>query len=64
MLDGERQSLITELDVIHGAGGPWYGFEKLTSPATEKSAKTANAHISADNPSDSDSGTEPIIIRC
>ena len=64
MLDGERQSLTTELDVIYGAGDPWYGFEKLTPPATEKSANTANAHVSADDPSDLDSGTEPIIIRC
>lgn len=39
MSDDERQSLITELDVVYGDGDPWYGFERLSPPTTEKSAR-------------------------
>jgi hypothetical protein len=46
MSDDERQSLITELDVIYGDGDPWYGFEKLTPPTTEKSANRESVSIS------------------
>lgn len=44
--DGERQSLITELDVVYGDGDPWYGFEKLSPPTTEKSANRESVSIS------------------
>lgn len=41
----ERQSLITELDVVYGDGDPWYGFEKLSPPTTEKSARAESVSI-------------------
>jgi hypothetical protein len=41
----ERQSLITELDVIYGDGDPWYGFERLSPPTTEKSARSEDVSI-------------------
>ncbi|KAF8266128.1 Metallo-dependent phosphatase-like protein [Lactarius quietus] len=45
MSEDERQSLITELDVIYGDGDPWYGFEKLTPPTMQKSAKIESVSI-------------------
>jgi hypothetical protein len=44
--DDERQSLITELDVLYGEGAPWYGFERLSPPTTEKSARSESVSIS------------------
>ncbi|KAI0271916.1 Metallo-dependent phosphatase [Russula aff. rugulosa BPL654] len=41
----ERQSLITELDVVYGDGDPWYGFERLSPPTTEKSARAESVSI-------------------
>jgi hypothetical protein len=43
--DDERQSLVTELDVIYGDGDTWYGFERLAPPTTEKSARSENVSI-------------------
>jgi hypothetical protein len=45
MSDDDRQSLITELDVIFGDGDPWYGFEKLSPPTMEKTARTESVSI-------------------
>jgi len=45
MSDDERQSLITELDVVYGDGEPWYGFERLSPPTTEKSARSESVSI-------------------
>ena len=45
MSDDERKSLITELDVVYGDGDPWYGFERLTPPTMEKSARSENVSI-------------------
>jgi hypothetical protein len=45
MSDDERQSLITELDVVYGDGNPWYGFERLTPPTMEKSARSENVSL-------------------
>jgi hypothetical protein len=45
MSDDERQSLITELDVVYGDGDPWYGFERLSPPTMEKSARSENVSI-------------------
>jgi hypothetical protein len=41
----ERQSLITELDVVYGDGDPWYGFERLSPPTTEKSPRAESVSI-------------------
>ena len=41
----ERQSLITELDVVYGDGDPWYGFERLSPPTMEKSAHAESVSI-------------------
>jgi hypothetical protein len=41
----ERQSLITELDVVYGDGDPWYGFERLSPPTTEKSTRAESVSI-------------------
>jgi len=46
MSDDEHQSLITELDVLYGDGEPWYGFERLSPPTTEKSARSETVSIS------------------
>jgi hypothetical protein len=43
--EDERQSLITELDVVYGDGDPWYGFERLSPPTTEKSARGESVSI-------------------
>jgi hypothetical protein len=43
--EDERQSLITELDVVYGDGDPWYGFERLSPPTTEKSARDESVSI-------------------
>ena len=45
MSDDEQQSLITELDVVYGDGDPWYGFERLSPPTTQKSARSENVSI-------------------
>jgi hypothetical protein len=45
MSDDERQSLITELDVVYGDGDPWYGFERLSPPTTEKSARAESVSL-------------------
>ncbi|KAI9435260.1 Metallo-dependent phosphatase [Lactarius indigo] len=45
MTDDERQALITELDVVYGDGDPWYGFERLSPPTTEKSARSESVSI-------------------
>src|SRR6266404_9350017 len=45
MSDDERQSLITEVDVIYGDGEPRYGFERLSPPTTEKSARSVPVSI-------------------
>ncbi len=41
----ERQSLVTELDVVYGDGDPWYGFERLSPPTTEKSERAESVSI-------------------
>jgi len=41
----ERQSLITELDVVYGDGDPWYGFERLSPPTTEGSTRDESVSI-------------------
>lgn len=41
----ERRSLITELDVVYGDGDPWYGFERLSPPTTEKSVRAESVSI-------------------
>ncbi|KAH9990180.1 Metallo-dependent phosphatase [Russula vinacea] len=43
--EDERQSLITELDVVYGDGDPWYGFERLSPPTTEQSARGESVSI-------------------
>jgi hypothetical protein len=43
--EAEKQSLITELDVVYGDGDPWYGFERLSPPTTEKSARAESVSI-------------------
>ncbi len=45
MSDGERQSLVTELDVVYGDGDPWFGFERLSPPTTEKSSRSESVSI-------------------
>ena len=45
MSDDERQSFITELDVVYGDGEPWYGFERLSPPTTEKSARSESVSV-------------------
>ena len=45
MSNDERQSLITELDVVYGDGDPWYGFERLPPPTTVKSARGENVSV-------------------
>ena len=45
MTDDERQSLITELDVIYGDGDAWYGFERLSPPTTEKTTRAESVSI-------------------
>jgi len=43
--EDERQSLITELDVVYGDADPWYGFERLSPPTTEKTARAESVSI-------------------
>jgi hypothetical protein len=45
MSDDDRQSLITEIDVIFGDGDPWYGFEKLSPPTMDKSPRTESVSL-------------------
>jgi len=45
MSNDERQSLMTELDVLYGDGEPWYGFERLSPPTTEKSARSETVSV-------------------
>ncbi|KAI0291650.1 Metallo-dependent phosphatase [Multifurca ochricompacta] len=45
MSEEERRSLITELDVVYGDGDPWYGFERISPPTTENSARSESVSI-------------------
>ena len=43
--EDERRSLITELDVVYGDSDPWYGFERLSPPTTERSTRSESVSI-------------------